>query len=555
MDWYSDRTKIIKLLHATVVLAALFVPVDQWWSWLALGLLTASGMAYCVQRHVTRVVSTSASLMWVLGFISEHSNEPALGFLVMLLWVGFVFIISPSMTLLKHGEGVRKDPVFDPELWSSILSNPATVLVLSFLFMGVAGGAVLSLPPMSTAESHGFLDALFTAISATCVTGLIVLDTPVDFSFWGQLTIAVLIQLGGLGIMVFSAAAFVLFGRKLSLAHERAAVDLIGASGRADLIHATRLVFVVTFVTEGIGALLLSISFVVGGDPVGVGIWRGIFTAISAFCNAGFALQSDSLMPYATDPFALIVVSVLIVVGGLGPGVVAAVVGWRNRTLRTLHSRLVVWTTVILLVAPMIGFLVLEWNQTLAEFSLADKVVNAWFQSVTLRTAGFNSVDLAAVQPATLILLMLMMFVGGSPGSTAGGIKTTTAAVIALSVVAVMRGRDRIDAFGRTIPGDVILRATAISLVGALAAAFALAAILLSQDMALDLALFEVISALATVGLSIGGTGELDEIGKVIIIVCMFAGRVGPITLLIFMVSRTRAAGRVSLPLERPVVG
>jgi trk system potassium uptake protein TrkH len=493
--------------------------------------------------------------MWVVGFLSEHSNEPALGFLIMLTWVGFVFIISPSQTLLAHGERAAKTGVLEPDFWGPILSNPATVLVLSFLLMGVAGGVVLSLPAMSTQGSHGFLDALFTAVSATCVTGLIVLDTPVDFSFWGQLTIAILIQLGGLGIMVFSAAAFVLFGRKLSLAHERAAVDLIGASGRADLVHATRLVFLVTFLTEGVGALLLSISFVVGGDPLLVGIWRGIFTAISAFCNAGFALQSDSLMPYATDPFALIVVSVLIVVGGLGPGVVAAVVGWRNRRIRTLHSRLVIWTTVILLLAPMIGFLVLEWNQTLGDFSFADKVINAWFQSVTLRTAGFNSVDLAAVQPATLILLMLMMFVGGSPGSTAGGIKTTTAAVIALSVIAVMRGRDRIDAFGRTIPGDVVLRATAISLVGALSAAFALAAILLSQDMALDLALFEVISALATVGLSIGGTGQLDEIGKVIIIVCMFAGRVGPITLLIFMVSRTRASGRVALPLERPVVG
>lgn len=564
MKQYLERSRVIQLLMlAALLVAGFFGPrTNEALIALPIAIVLLLGLSLILHRMgriFPRIMALAASLAWLITFLLEHQSEPGLGFLVMLLWVGFAFSIFPSERLMKS-DATRRGKVHsgsyqEGSFMVGLLAQPAAVLVLSFLAIGGLGALVLSLPPMSSDAPHTWIDSLFTAVSATCVTGLVTLDTPVAFTFAGQAAILLLIQLGGLGIMVFSAAAFVLFGRRLSLTHERAAVDLIGASGRADLIRATRLVFLVTFLTEGVGALLLFGAFWASGDPWKEALWRGVFTSISAFCNAGFALQSDSLIPYADNPIVLLITSAVIIIGGLGPGVIAALVTWRNRHQRTVHNRLVLWTTGLLLFGPMLSFLILEWGNTLGNLSIFDRIVNAWFQSVTLRTAGFNSVDLAAVHPATLILLMLIMFVGGSPGSTAGGIKTTTAAIIFLSVVAVIRGRNRIEVFGRTIPNEIILKSTAIALLGVMSVVLALAAILLTQTMSWETATFEVISALATVGLSIGGTGELDEIGKVIIIACMFAGRVGPLTLLIFMVSRTPSHTRKGLPIERPVVG
>ena len=429
----------------------------------------------------------------------------------------------------------------EPGLLDAVLAHPSRVMVLSFLAICAIGTFLLGLP-IASASGHAisWLDAVFTAVSATCVTGLIVVDTPTAFSPFGQVIVLGLIQVGGLGIMVFSAATIVLLGKRMSLSHERVAVDMVGASGRSGLIRGIRQVFVVTFVTEGVAAFLLFIGFLMRGDSVAMAAWRGVFTAISAFCNAGFALQSDSLVPYADSPYILTVLGVTIVVSGLGPAVVAAMVSWRDPVRRTLHARLVLWTSAILVVVPAVLITSLEWNVTLADMSVVDKLANGAFQSITLRTAGFNSVDLAQVHPATWTMMILLMYVGGSPGSTAGGVKTTTIAVILLAVVAVVRGRERVEFFGRTLPTATILRATTVATFGALGCGVALIAIQATQTIALDSLVFEVVSALATVGLSTGATGMLDEAGKVIIIVCMFAGRVGPLTLFMSFVSPSR---------------
>ena len=444
----------------------------------------------------------------------------------------------------------------DPDLIDVVVNNPARVLVVSFAAICAVGTLLLELPISSApGVSLAWMDAAFTSVSATCVTGLVVVDTPTVFSPFGQVVVLALIQVGGLGIMVFSAAAVVFLGRRMSLSHERAAVDLIGATGRAGLRDALRTILLVTLGTEAVAALLLTGSFLAHGDSFGEALWRGVFTAVSAFCNAGFALQTDNLVPYAHSPFALGVVGTTIVAGGLGPSVVAALVAWRVPARRTLHARLVLVTTLLLIVAPWVLVAALEWDNTLAGMSVVDKLSNALFQSVTLRTAGFNSIDLTQIHPATLTLMVLVMFVGGSPGSTAGGAKTTTLAVVVLAIFAVVRGRERIEVFGRTLPTVTLMRATAVTTLGVFASCVGLAAVQITQDIPLDAAVFEVVSALATVGLSVGATALLDDLGKAIIMACMFAGRVGPLTLFVFLAAASADhTGRV-YPEESVPVG
>ncbi len=452
-------------------------------------------------------------------------------------------LIAAALVARRRAAGWQGVDVLD-----SLLASPAHLLVVSFAALASMGTALLMLPAASTSDrSISALDALFTSVSATCVTGLIVLDTPADFTGLGQLAILGLIQLGGLGIMTFAAAAVVFMGRRLGIRQEAAAATLIGADdARRDLEAALRRVVQVTVVCEGLGALSLLPLFVAHGDSLLPAAWRALFTSVSAFCNAGFALQSDNLLPYQTDKLVLIVTSLLIIAGGLGPTVVATLVV-RGRTRLTLHHRLVMATTAALLATGTLGFLAFEWSHGLDGLSVPDKLVNAWFQSVTLRTAGFNSIDFSAIQPATWSMSVLAMFVGGSPGSTAGGVKTTTMAILMLAVVAAIRGRGEAEAFSRRIPHRLVYDAAAITTLFTLTAASALIAMQLTQPIALGPALFEVMSALGTVGLSMGATAHLDGVGKLIIIACMFAGRVGPLTLFIVLVGREQQTRRYAL--------
>ena len=434
------------------------------------------------------------------------------------------------------------------------LNEVTQLLVLSFGAIATLGTLLLVLPISSTSTgSLHLVDAAFTAVSATCVTGLIVLDTPVDLTTFGQFVVLALIQVGGLGIMTFAAAASVYLGRRLAVREEVLAAEMIGgASARRDLKKALGTVLGVTAVSELVGASALFVLFASEGEPAGSALWRACFTAVSAFCNAGFALQSDSLVPYQRAPAVLFVVGTLILVGGLGPLVVVALPGLR-RGRGSLHTRLVVVTTALLVVVPWVAILALEWSHALAGLGFGHKLVNALFQSVTLRTAGFNSIDFSSLRGATWTLMILCMFVGGSPGSTAGGVKTTTFAVLLLALTATIRGRSEAEAFGRRIPHRTVYEAAAISTVGVLTGAAVLVALQVTQRLPLDAAVFEVVSALGTVGLSMGATGQLDDVGKVVIMAAMFAGRVGPLTLFIFLLGRRHPTRRY--PLEAVQVG
>lgn len=437
------------------------------------------------------------------------------------------------------------------EVLADFYARPSRLIFISFASLVGLGTLLLTFPAAASGPLPiSPLDALFTATSATCVTGLIVLDTPHAFSPFGQAVILALIQVGGLGIMVISTFATLLLGGKLGLRGEQALSELLELGAASTAYRLTRFIVLSTLAVEAIGAALLSLAFLGTGSDTALGlgdaVWHGVFHAVSAFCNAGFALQSDSLVGFQRSPFALTVIAALVVLGGLGFAVLAAVAERLERRVRrheesegleepaaplSTQVRVVLAVSALLFAGGAAVYGLLEWERSLGGLAWADRLGNAFFQSVTLRTAGFNSVDLAALAPATVLVMLLLMFVGASPGSTGGGIKTTTLAVLFAALRSTVKSGEPAHLFDREVPRELVYRALAIVVVSTLAVAFGLFALLLFESQPfLDLA-FEAVSAFATVGLSLGATALLGPAGKLIIIVLMFVGRIGPLTL------------------------
>lgn len=420
------------------------------------------------------------------------------------------------------------------EFWkTTLIEHPARSLFTTFLMLSVMG-TILLMFPISTHKPIHLIDAFFTSISAVCVTGLIVLDTPHDFTLAGQFFILLLIQLGGLGIMAIATVTLHAFGRRLSLKHE-STVNSLADTSHKDLIESLFLVLKYTFIAEAIGAVLLSLLFMIDGDSFVMGLWRGVFTSISAFCNAGFALQSDSLIPYQQNPFILNIVGFLIIAGGLAPSTCLAIPQWLRGQHTPVASKIALITTAVLLIIGTVAFMAFEWDGMLAELGFIDKLSNAWFQSVTLRTAGFNSVDLSITTSPTFLIMLVMMFIGGSPGGTAGGIKTTTIGVLALTFVRNITNHDTVIYQYRQISPTTIYRAITIFTAGLITLFSSALALEITQQIPSRELIYEATSAIATVGLSLGATSELDSIGKIIIIIAMFVGRIGPLTLFMLL--------------------
>jgi len=417
--------------------------------------------------------------------------------------------------------------------WETLLNHPARVLLSTFFGLCVMG-TVLLLLPGATARSISLLDAAFTSVSAVCVTGLIVLDTPNDFTLFGQALLLLLIQLGGLGIMTITTVALHVMGRRLSLRQERLMTSMTD-TGHADLLASLITVLRFTFAAELAGALALTALFIQAGDQFPAALWRGVFTSVSAFCNAGFALQSDSLIPYQGNPLILHVVALLIICGGLAPAACLAVPRWLAGRQVPLTMRLALGATVVLLAVGMLQFLVLEWEGIMTGLGIADKIHNAWFQSVTLRTAGFNSLDVSGVTAPVFLVMLGWMFIGGCPGGTAGGIKTTTVAVLVLTFWQSIAGRSEVIVRNRRIPPGTVNRAVTIVASGLLLWFILVLMLAITQQMPVRDLIFEVTSALGTVGLSTGATASLDGIGKIIIMWAMFIGRIGPMTLFMLL--------------------
>lgn len=440
-------------------------------------------------------------------------------------------------------------------LGESLYRNPAGLFILSFALL-ILGGTTLLTFHAASALPGGipFVDALFTATSAVCVTGLATLDTPRDFTLFGQFVILLLVQAGGLGVMTLSTFGTLLLTGRLGMSEETALESMVNADRPSSLYALLRFIVVSTLAIEAAGALLL---FAFDGAPGSLArrAWRSVFHAVSGFCNAGFALHSDNLIGHARNLPYLLTVAALITAGGIGFLVLAAtgdlLLGRRARF--SLGARIALVVSLFLVAAGTAGYAAFEWDRTLAGLTPAEKVGNALFQSVTTRTAGFNSVDYGAIAPATVLLFLALMFVGASPGSTGGGIKTTTAFVILLSVASIARRREEVECGGRSIPAATVVKAGALTAASVLALLLVTALLLLTQDMGFDRVLFEAVSAFGTVGLSLGVTPKLDDIGKYLVMSLMFIGRVGPLTLALLF--GADAGRKIRLPREDVMIG
>ena len=464
-------------------------------------------------------------------------------------------LFIPLIVILSLGEIVlmplARDKPFTQEekWWEALVNHPARILIATFFMLCLFGSVLLSVPAATTKGTISFIDSAFTSVSAVCVTGLIVLDTPNDFTFVGQIFILILIQLGGLGIMSITTVALHAMGRRLSLRHEKLLTSMTDTSHQ-DLIGSLGVILKFTVIVESLGAVILFFSFYFSGDTPAHAIWRGIFTAISAFCNAGFALQSDSLIPYQANPFVLHTVALLIIFGGMAPATSLLIPKWLAGKAVPIPAKIALVVTTVLLLSGTIFILIFEWNGVLSDLSLVDKCQNAWFQSVTLRTAGFNSVDIVDISGPTLLVMLFFMFVGGSPGGTAGGVKTTAIGILAMTFWANITNQRQIVTQHRRIHVETVYRAVTVVIAGA--AIWCLVVIMLEVTQAIasrDL-IFEATSALGTVGLSTGATLQLDEIGKVIVMIAMFAGRIGPISLFMLL-NDEQAASDTRYPVER----
>lgn len=427
-----------------------------------------------------------------------------------------------------------------------VLSPPAAVVV-SFAAAIAFGTLLLSLPEAKPGPgATPVLDALFTSTSATCVTGLIVRDTPVDFSRFGLVTILLLIQAGGLGIMTLGGVFSAAFSQKVSLHQRLLAHDTLIIQERGRLTDTLRGVASYTFLCEAVGALILFLRWWSIGEAPLRAFHLAVFHSISAFCNAGFSLFSTSLENYHADYWITLTITLLIIVGGIGFPVVLDLQGywWRRcqglRARLSLHTRLALITTAALLLIGFVGFLILEANATLQPLSWSGRLGAAWFQAVTPRTAGYNTVPMAGLTDATKFLMVLLMFVGASPGSTGGGIKTTTLATLAALSRAMIHGHSGVHVLGRDIPEAVRHRAIAIIILfgmSVLVWTFTLA--VTERGSFIDI-LFETVSAFGTVGLSIGLTRGLTAFGKLALTLAMYMGRVGPLTIALALAARHR---------------
>jgi trk system potassium uptake protein TrkH len=424
---------------------------------------------------------------------------------------------------------------------------PAVSLLLLFAVLITVGTFLLMLPIASASgEATRFVDAFFTATSASCVTGLVVLDTANHWSLFGQVVILVLIQLGGFGIMAGSTLLLFLFLRRTTLRDRVLVQESLGGMQLGSVTTLVKRIAIFTLVCELVGAVILSIAFMAGPEAGPrwhpMGIWWGIFHSISAFNNAGFDLTGgfQSLIPFRDDWVVLLTHGMLLVLGGLGFAIVGDAVARRRWSRMALETKLVISATIVLLVGGTVLIGLIEWTNpaTLGALPAEQRVLNAFFESATLRTAGFTAIDTGALVESTLFVVMALMFIGGASGSTAGGIKVNTFAVLVIAIISTVKGEPSATAFGRRIKHAIVYRALAV-LILAIGFVFLTGlGLTLTTDATFVQTLFEAVSAFGTVGASTGITPELSDPARIITSFAMFVGRLGPLTLVLALAAR-----------------
>ncbi|MFW6108479.1 MAG: TrkH family potassium uptake protein [bacterium] len=529
-------------------------------------------LGFFVADVAARAVLAEGKLAWLRGrWFDLLVLVPCLEVLVG-GWTAPWFLVRQVAVLVAAFAGTRPAQ----RLVSQLRLHPARLMVLSFALTIAVGTVLLSLPLSSAmGEPVAGVDALFTATSATCVTGLIVLDTGEDFTLFGQVVILVLLQLGGLGIMTFSVSLLLAVGGTISKQREVVMRDMLDQESIQDVLHLVRFILAITFVVEAVGAVVLFFSLAPSRGYSARTLYEAVFHAISAFCNAGFSVYNDSLEAFARNPAVNAVMSVLIIVGGLGfPVLRDLLMMARSRRLRAglaprlkSQTKVVLTASAVLLVAGTAIFYVADAGGSLRGMSTGERLLASWFQSVTARTAGFNTVPIGTVGQGGLLLLMALMFIGASPGSTGGGVKTTTAAVLWQAMVSAFRGREEVELFERTVPRAIVRRTVALVVLSMLVIVLATIALMTwgeapaaagnaegLKPAGFEDYLFEAFSAFGTVGLSTGATRQLTRAGKLLVTVLMFVGRLGPLTLALSLLGEPKRAA-YAYPEERLMVG
>lgn len=441
-------------------------------------------------------------------------------------------------------------------------SSATQTICSSFLLVIAVGTLLLTLPISSRTGRLGVIDAMFTATSATCVTGLVVRDTWSQFSLFGQVIILMLIQVGGLGLVTLTSFFALAARRRMGFRDLRLLGESVSADGLSKATEVLKIVIKLAAAFEAVGIVLLLFAFVpqFGAE----GVWVSVFTAISAFCNAGFDLFGrfgaySSLVPYVNNYYVQAVIMFMIMAGGLGFMVWVELAEYRKKRRLSLHAKVVLQFSVIFWVSGAVLLALLEWSnpRTMGGLSVPGKIMAALFQSVSTRTAGMNTIDLAACSPISKLLMSVLQFIGAAPGSTGGGVKVTTFAVLILTIRSVAQGRDDCVIGGHHIESKTVYRALTIIVIGAVAA-FGSAVVVYyntAETVSVIDCIFESCSAFGTVGLSVGVTGQLNTGAKLLYMACMFMGRVGPVSLAISLTAKPDDNKRKVLPVGHINVG
>jgi len=492
----------------------------------------------------------------IFRFFENHPDIFIISLILLIFWPYFrinVFFISFYIIFKILWGYFIKFKIVD-----FLNDYPYLFLIFTFIIVIIIGSYLLTLPIMSKSGHINFIDALFTATSATCVTGLIVVDTAIFFTFWGKLLIIILIQIGGLGFMTISTFLLLALGRKLSIKDIGLLSEIYNIENLRGIYFIFKKIILYTFFFESLGAIVLYIrSF--SYSQIHDKIFFAIFHSVSAFCNAGFALQSDSLVSFGTDVVVNITIMFLIITGGIGFTVIGNLFDFSlNKNRISEHSKLVLITTAILIAIGSILFFFTEFDSSLKDLEFGDKIMASIFQSVTLRTAGFNTVDFSLLSPLIKFIMLFFMFIGGGSSSTAGGIKITTVVVIVLYVFSILRNRMNVTIFKKEINKAIIDKSIAILVLSLFIIFISFSGLLFFEDISnlkFEDLLFETFSAFGTVGLSCGITPYLNTIGKVIIILLMFIGRVGPLSFAFVIRKKNSREFNISYPTANILIG
>ena len=424
--------------------------------------------------------------------------------------------------------------LFINNIYNEVVKSPVRILPITFLILCLFGGILLYLP---CCGEMSFIDALFTSVSGVCVTGLSVQDIATKLNTSGQLILMLLIQAGGLGIMSISSVIFLLLGKKMSVTYEKNARSMFEAESKEEIKESLFLIFKYTFLLEFIGFIIFFLRFSYINKDLIFGLKQGAFLAVSAFCNAGYVLISDNLIPYNSDPVIILTVSFLIIFGGIAPVIAITLPKYLKGERISPVAKIVFNTTIFLLLAGTVFVLISAYDNVLKDMTFSDKLLNAFFQSVSARTAGFGSVDLSGISCGSYLTLIILMIIGGSPGGTAGGIKTTTFAVLIITAYNLFLGRKNI-VRNREISHETVYKAIALIFVYLSILTISCFLLITTQILPHTMLVFEATSAMGTVGLSMGITSELDAFGKIVIMLTMFLGRVFPAMIIYYLNAR-----------------